>query len=129
MTKMAHAVVVAALVLTPAMASAQNVVRDSARDGAEAGGQVLGPVGAAVGGTVGAAVGTAVAIPDAVIGAVRNEHVPSVVVEERIAVGEPLPDTVVLHEVPRYETYRYAVVNDQRVIVDPRTRRVIRIIE
>jgi hypothetical protein len=31
--------------------------------------------------------------------------------------------------VPRYERYRYAVVNDERVIVDPRTRRVIRIIE
>jgi hypothetical protein len=127
--KMKTAVAVAALVLAPALASAQNVVRDSAREGANAGGQVLGPVGAAVGGTVGAAVGTAVAIPDAVVTSVRGERVPSVVVHERIAVGEPLPDTVVLHEVPRYREYRYAVVNDQRVIVDPRTRRIIRVVE
>ena len=127
--KMKTAVAVAVLALAPALASAQNVVRDSAREGANAGGQVLGPVGAAVGGTVGAAVGTAVAIPDAVVTSVRGERVPSVVVHERIAVGEPLPDTVVLHEVPRYREYRYAVVNDQRVIVDPRTRRVIRVVE
>lgn len=127
--KMKTAVAVAVLALAPALASAQNVVRDSARDGANAGGQVLGPVGAAVGGTVGAAVGTAVAIPDAVLTSVRGERVPSVVVHERVAVGEPLPETVVLHEVPRYREYRYAVVNDQRVIVDPRTRRIIRVVE
>jgi hypothetical protein len=127
--KMKTAVAVAALMLAPALAQAQNVVRDSARDGANAGGQVLGPVGAAVGGTVGAAVGTAVAIPDAVLTSVRGERVPSVVVHERVAVGEPLPETVVLQEVPRYREYRYAVVNDQRVIVDPRTRRIIRVVE
>jgi len=127
--KMKTMVAVAALVLAPALAQAQNVVRDSARNGADAGGQVLGPVGAAVGGTVGAAVGTAVAIPDAVLTSVRGERVPSVVVHERIAVGEPLPETVVLHEVPRYREYRYAVVNDQRVIVDPHTRRIIRVVE
>src|SRR3569623_1019095 len=127
--KMKTAVAVAALVLAPALASAQNVVRDSAPNGADAGGQVRGPGGAAVGGTVGAAVGTAVASPDAVITSVRGERVPSVVVHERIAVGEPLPETVVLHEVPRYHEYRYAVVNDQRVIVDPHTRRIIRVVE
>jgi hypothetical protein len=127
--KMKTVVAVAALVLAPALAHAQNVVRDSARDGANAGGQVLGPVGAAVGGTVGAAVGTAVAIPDAVLTSVRGERVQSVVIHERVAVGEPLPETVVLHEVPNYSQYRYTVVNDQRVIVDPRTRRIIRVVE
>jgi len=119
----------AALVLTPGVVLAQNAVRDGARNGAAAGGSVLGPVGAAVGGTVGAAVGTAVAIPDAVITSVRGERVPSVRVRERIVVGEPLPDTVVLRPVPNYDAYDYAVVNDQRVIVDPHTRRVVRIIE
>lgn len=127
--QMKTAIAVAVLALAPAVASAQNVVRDSARSGAEAGGAVLGAPGAVVGGTVGAAVGTAAAIPDAVITSVRGERVPSVVVHERVAVGEPLPETVVLHEVPRYREYRYAVVNDQRVIVDPRTRRIIRVIE
>jgi hypothetical protein len=50
-------------------------------------------------------------------------------VQERVVVGEPPPPTVELRTVPRYTEYRYAVVNDQRVIVDPRTRRVIRIID
>ena len=127
--KIRTAMTVAVLALTPTLALAQNVIRDDARNGAAAGGQVLGPVGAAVGGTVGAAVGTATAIPDAVISSVRGENYPSVVVRERVAVGEPLPDTVELRPVPRYDEYRYAVVNDQRVIVDPHTRRVVRIVQ
>jgi hypothetical protein len=127
--KFRTAMTVAALALTPTLAMAQSTIRDGAESGAAAGGQVLGPAGAVVGGTVGAAVGTAVAIPDAVITAVRGERVPSVVVRERVAIGEPLPTTVVLHPVPRHTEYRYAVVNDQRVIVDPGTRRVIRIVE
>ena len=48
---------------------------------------------------------------------------PSVTVRERIVVGEPLPETVVLRPVPSHTEYRYAVVNDRRVIVEPRTRR------
>ena len=51
------------------------------------------------------------------------------VVRERVVVGEPLPDYVELRPVPRHTEYRYAVVNDRRVIVEPRTRRVIRVIE
>ena len=31
--------------------------------------------------------------------------------------------------VPNYTEYRYAVVNDRRVIVEPRTRKVIKIID
>jgi hypothetical protein len=40
-----------------------------------------------------------------------------------------LPAAVELRPVPNYTEYRYAVVNDRRVIVDPRTRGVIRIID
>jgi hypothetical protein len=127
--KMRTMMVVTALALTPTLAMAQNTVRDGARDGAAAGGAALGVPGAIVGGTVGAAVGTAAAIPDAVISSVRGERVPSVTVRERVVVGEPLPDTVVLRPVPSYSDYEYAVVNDQRVIVEPRTRRVIRVVE
>ena len=43
--------------------------------------------------------------------------------------GEPLPTSVEVRPVPGYTDYRYAVVNNQRLIVDPRTRRVIRVIE
>lgn len=91
-------------------------------EGARAGGAVAGPVGEIVGGTVGAAVGAAVEIPNAVITSVQRERAPSVV-------GEPLPPTVVLRTVPSHTEYRYAVVNDRRVIVEPRTRRIIRIID
>ena len=98
-------------------------------NGARTGGEVAGPVGEIVGGTVGAAVGAAVEIPNAVITSIQGERVPSVTVQERVVVGEPLPPTVELRPVPRYSEYRYAVVNDRRVIVDPRTRRVIRIID
>jgi hypothetical protein len=34
-----------------------------------------------------------------------------------------------LRPVPRYTAYRYAVVNNRRVIVDPQTRRIIKIME
>ena len=50
-------------------------------------------------------------------------------VRERVVVGEPLPAEVELRPVPRHTEYRYAVVNDRRVIVDPRTRKVIKIID
>jgi Protein of unknown function (DUF1236) len=44
-------------------------------------------------------------------------------------VGEPLPPSVELRVVPNHTEYRYAVVNDRRVIVEPRTRKVIRVID
>ena len=70
----------------------------------------------------------AVEIPNAVITSIpRNE--PSVVVRERVVVGEPLPPTVELRTVPSHTEYRYAVVNDRRVIVEPRTRKIIRILD
>jgi hypothetical protein len=78
-------------------------------------------------GTVG--VGTAVEVPDAVITAIPAERGPSVAVRERVVVGQPLPSTVELRTVPSHSEYRYAVVNDRRVIVEPRTRKVIKIID
>ena len=39
-----------------------------------------------------------------------------------------MPRTVVLHRVPKYH-YEYAVVNHRRVIVEPGTRRVVKVIE
>jgi len=119
--------VLAAALLTPGAAFAQSTTAQGAADGARAGGNVAGPVGEIVGGTVGAAVGAAVEIPNAVITAVPRG--PSVRVQERVVVGEPLPPTVELRTVPSHTEYRYAIVNDQRVIVEPRTRRVIRVID
>jgi hypothetical protein len=50
-------------------------------------------------------------------------------VEEEIVVGRPLPRSVEVYEIPRYTDYSYAYVNERRVIIEPRTRRIIKIIE
>ncbi|QOZ24962.1 DUF1236 domain-containing protein [Bradyrhizobium sp. CCBAU 51753] len=128
MNKRLTASLVAASLLASGSAFAQSTTATGAANGARAGHDIAGPVGEIVGGTVGAAVGAGLEIPNAVIGSIPRDE-PSVVVRERVVVGEPLPDTVVLHPVPRYTQYRYAVVNDRRVIVEPRTRRVIRVID
>jgi Protein of unknown function (DUF1236) len=78
--------------------------------------------------TTGAANGAA-EVPDAVMLSLQGQQVPSVTVPEQVVVGKPLPPTVQLWPVPRYGQYDYAVVNDRRVIVDPGTRRVIKIID
>ena len=69
-------------------------------------------------------------IPNAVITSVVGVREPPVVtIEEPVVVGEPLPASVEVQPVPGHTDYRYAVVNNQRLIVDPRTRRVIRVID
>jgi len=86
---------------------------------------VVGPSGEVIGR---APVG-AVEVPTDVITSVEDLQTPSVMVEDPVVVGEPLPAVVELRPVPGYVDYRYAVVNSQRVIVEPRTRRVVRVIE
>ena len=118
---------IAASLLTSTAAFAQSTTVQGANEGARAGGAVAGPVGEVVGGTVGAAVGLGLEIPNAIITGLPRDR--SVVVQERVVVGEPLPATVELRTVPQHTEYRYAVVNDRRVIVEPRTRRVVKIID
>jgi hypothetical protein len=120
---------IAASLLTSSAAFAQSTTVQGARDGARAGGTVAGPVGEAVGGTVGAAVGLGLEIPNAVITSIQGDRGPSVVVREEVVVGAPLPPTVELRTVPNHTEYRYAIVNDRRVIVEPRTRKIIKIID
>ncbi|RWI13527.1 DUF1236 domain-containing protein [Mesorhizobium sp.] len=43
-------------------------------------------------------------------------------------IGSTLPETVELHEVPDTE-YRYVVVDNRTVVVDPGTRKIIKIID
>jgi hypothetical protein len=45
-----------------------------------------------------------------------------------LGVGSTVPDTVELREVPDVK-YRYAVVNDHTVLIDPGTRRVVQVIQ
>lgn len=131
----------AATAVAPFAAQAQyyhdpGYTQEDAAGGAAVGGAVAGPVGAAagaiVGGTVGAASDAATAIfappPPPVVTYVERERVPSIAVQDEVVVGRLLPPTVVLHQVPKYK-YEYAVVNHKRVIVEPGTRRVVKIIE
>jgi hypothetical protein len=128
--KMRFILTLLAAALMPAAAFAQGNTVGGAVGGAAVGGVVGGPVGAAVGAAVGGTVGAATEPPpDAVITYVEREDVPSVTVRERIVVGEALPETVVIHKVPQHEKYSYAVVNKKRVIVEPQSRKVIKIIE
>jgi hypothetical protein len=88
-----------------------------AAGGAAVGGAVGGPVGAAVGGAVGAITGSA--LPSRPPAAYRG----------RVVIGEELPDTVTVYPVPDYDAYSYTVIGPRRVIIDRRTRRIVRIIE
>jgi hypothetical protein len=119
---------VAALALSPTLAFAQASTVGGAVGGAVVGGAVGGPVGAVVGAGVGGAVGNVAEPPREVITYVQREELPSVAVQERIVVGQPLPAAVELRTVPQHTEYSYAVVNNQRVIVEPRSRKVIKVI-
>lgn len=118
----------AATAIAPGVALAQDVQGGAAR-GAAAGAQVLGPVGGAVGGIVGGAIGLIEPPPPPVVTYVEKQPIEGVVVQHDVVVGEPLPQTVVIHRVPHHDKYAYAIVNHERVIVEPHTRRVIKVIE
>jgi hypothetical protein len=119
----------AATTLAPAAAFAQASTATGAVGGAVVGGVVGGPVGAVIGAGVGSTVGLAAEPPGEVVTYVQRDTAPSVAYKERIVVGEPLAESVELRTVPSHSEYRYAVVNNQRVIVEPKSRKVIKIIQ
>ena len=64
---------------------------------------------------------------------VIRERIPDYAIPERVIVGTVLPDVgVTFYDVPQTygETpYRFTVVNGRTVLVEPRTRRIVQIIE
>ena len=64
---------------------------------------------------------------------VIREHVPEYTVPDRVAVGSVLPETgVTYYDVPQtygMTPYRYTVVNGATILVEPRTRRIVQVIE
>ena len=58
---------------------------------------------------------------------VMDQSVPGVDVEGDVVVGGTLPETVELMEVPKFQKYRFAVVNKHRVIVDAKTRKIVKV--
>lgn len=58
---------------------------------------------------------------------VTQQSRPSVVLEGPLVVGQPLPDTVEYQLIPDNDGYAYTVINNQKVIIDPKTRSVIEV--
>jgi len=132
-----HMIIAASLlVAAPMVANAQDGAGTAAgaTTGAVGGALVGGPVGAVVGGVAGAVVG---GISDNQRRPFRQyvveERVPSYAYEREVVVGAELPPSGVrYYEVPAEygaTRYRYTVVNDRTVLVDPSTHRVVQIIE
>ncbi len=44
-----------------------------------------------------------------------------------LSLGTKVPDTVVLHEVPDV-SYRYAVINNRTVLIDPQTHQIVQVL-
>ena len=137
MRKTVAALITAASIFVPIHASAQGVSGGAER-GAREGDRAAGPVGAIVGGTVGAVVGGVAGL----LGAeerprfghyVVEQHRPSYSYRGDVRVGAELPDAgVTYYDVPpEYGVgeYRYSVVNDRTVLVDPRTHRIVEVVE
>jgi len=129
----APAIALASLVYF-APAVAQNGPAGGAVGGAIVGGAVGGPVGAAVGAAAGAtAGGIAEANRPRFHSYVTERRHPSYRYEREVRVGAEMPASgVTYYEVPREygaTTYRYTVVNDRTVLVDPGTHRIVEIID
>lgn len=64
---------------------------------------------------------------------VVRERVPTYTVPDRVVVGATLPDAgVTYYDVPQTVAttpYRYTVVNGETVLVEPRTRRIMQVID
>ena len=62
-----------------------------------------------------------------------RERVPNYTIPERVVVGGVLPETgVTYYDVPQsfaVTPYRYTVVNGQTVLVEPRSRRIVQVVD
>src|ERR1700755_3640397 len=137
MKRTVMASLLAATLLVPAAAVAQGVpggIERGSREGERAAGPIGGIVGGAIGGVVGGVNG--------VLGIdqrprfhsyVVERHHPSYAYQGDFRVGAELPEAgVTYYDVPQeynQPNYRYTVVNGRTVLVDPRTRRVVEIVE
>ncbi|MFK0332673.1 DUF1236 domain-containing protein [Rhizobium sp. NPDC090275] len=100
--------------------------------GAATGAIVGGPVGAGVGAIVGGVAGATIDPPPAeVVTYVQQAPAPQqpVVVQERVKVGVALPSDVVVTPVPENPQYGYVIMGQERVIVEPQTRKVVQVIQ
>jgi hypothetical protein len=131
------AALVAAVAL-PVAVQAQQGVPGGVERGSRDGERAAGPVGAVVGGVIGGVVGGVAGV----LGVdqrrrfrnyVVERHVPSYEYREDVRVGAVLPEAgVTYYDVPPeygVRDYRYTVVNSRTVLVDPRSHRIVEIVE
>ncbi len=128
---------VAVVLASPIVAQAQGVPGGIER-GSREGERAAGPVGAIVGGTIGGVVGGI----NGVLGVDDRPRFRNYVVEQRrpsyayrdeLRVGAVLPEAgVTYYDVPpEYgaRNYRYTVINNRTVLIDPATRRVVEVLD
>jgi Protein of unknown function (DUF1236) len=131
------AAVVATALTMPVVAHAQGTIR-GAEEGAREGARAGGPVGEVLGGAVGAVTGTI----GGILGVddrprfheyVVRERRPSYAYRGEFRVGTVLPDQEIsYYDVPaeyRAPGYRYTILNGHTVLIDPRTRRIVEILD
>jgi hypothetical protein len=100
------------------------------------------PIAAQAQGTVGVVRGDSVIVDSGGIAVdqrpafrdyVIRERVPTYTIPDRVIVGGVLPEAgITYYDVPQTygpTTYRYTVVNGQTVLVEPRTRRIVQVVE
>ena len=127
----------ASSLVLPVAAHAQGVPGGVAQ-GSREGERAAGPVGAIVGGVIGGVVGGV----NGVLGVDERPRFRSYVVEQRrpsyqyredVRIGTVLPEEgVTYYDVPQeygVREYRYTVVNGRTVLVEPRSRRIVEIVE
>jgi hypothetical protein len=130
---MAAAVIGAVMLPLAAQAQSGGAVT-GATAGAVGGALVGGPIGAVVGGVGGFIVG---GISDDTRPRFRTyveqERRPSYRYDRDVVIGAELPSSgVTYYEVPPeygVKEYRYTVVNNRHVLVDPRTHRIVQIVD
>jgi hypothetical protein len=110
---------VAAAISAPIAAQAQN----AGTTGVVRGGPVV------IGDAEGIAVDQRPAFREYII----RERVPNYTVSERVTVGNVLPEVgITYYDVPQTfgaTPYRYTVVNGRTVLVEPRSRRIVQVVE
>jgi hypothetical protein len=131
------AAVLAFAIAIPVAAQSQGVP-GGIQQGAREGNRDAGPVGAVVGGAIGGVVGGVRGVlgldqrPRFRTYVVERQH-PSYQYSDELKIGAVLPEAgVTYYDVPPeygVASYRYTVVNGRTVLVDPRTRQVVEIVE
>jgi hypothetical protein len=107
---------IASAISAPIAAQAQDVV-------------TTGRAGPAVGDAAGIAVDQRPAFREYIV----RERVPNYTIPDRVVVGGVLPEVgVTYYDVPQsfgVTPYRYTVVNGRTVLVEPRSRRIVQVVE